>query len=261
LFLAVGMLLSFLHIRGLALWAIFLMIPLGVAVAPWLHKATVILQTERRGAFVTALIIVCCLWNVGVLFNREGARWGMGYRLEPADEQLLKTIKANMPNGGRVFNWHPLGAYLRWHLGPSYLVAMDGHFAEAKSAAWKAYFDIEDHKDRGMSLIDKWNIQAVYHPVVVPIRGDVHWLPHELANNRNWRLVAMDRQGVAFVRTDKAPDKRTRNLLIIEYWRRVIAEATFVALGSAMQANRQRAGKVLEYASERIRETEALLSQ
>jgi hypothetical protein len=261
LFMAVGMLLALLHIRALALWAIFLMIPLGVAVAPWLHKATAVLETRGRGALVSALIVVCCFWNAGVLFNREGARWGIGYLPDPADEQLLAAIRANMPAGGRIFNWHPLGAYLRWHLGPSYLVAMDGHFAEAKSAAWKAYFDIEDYKDKGLSLIDKWNIRAVYHPVVVPTYGEIHWLPYELVNHRNWRLVAMDRQGVAFVRTEKEIDERTRNILMVEYWRRIVAEATFIALASGTQANKQRARRVLEYAGEQIRATQALLSK
>jgi hypothetical protein len=259
LFLAAGMLLSFLHIRALALWAIFLMIPLGVAVAPWLHKATVALESKGRGALVNALIVMCCLWNVGVLFNREGARWGIGYSPDPADEQLLKTIRANLPDGGRIFNWHPLGAYLRWHLGENYLVAMDGHFAETKSAAWKAYFDIEDHKDKGLFLMDRWNIRAVYHPVVVPTYGEIHWLPYELVKDRHWRLVAMDRRGVAFVRTEKEMDERTRNMLLVEYWRRVHAEASFVALVSAEPANKQRADRTIEIARSKVGEVQALL--
>jgi hypothetical protein len=259
LFLAVGMLLSFLHIRALALWAIFLMIPLGVAVAPWLNKATVALESKGRGALVSALVIMCCFWNVGVLYNREAARWGIGYSPDPADEELLTTIRANLPDGGRIFNWHPLGAYLRWHLGPKFFVAMDGHLVDEESPAWKAYYDIEDYKDRGLSLIDKWNVQTVYHPVVVPAYGDIHWLPGELANNRNWRLVAMDRRGAAFVRTEKKIDDRTQNILLLEYWRKVAAEATFVALVSGEPANRQRASRTIELAKRKITEVQALL--
>lgn len=261
LFLAVGMLLSFLHIRALAVWAIFLMIPLGVAVTPWLHQATVALESKGRSALVSALIVMCCIWNVGVLYNREAGRWGIGYSPDPAEEQLLKALRANLPDGGRIFNWHPLGAYLRWQLGPRFLVAIDGHLAEENSPAWKAYYDIEDHKDRGLALIDKWNVRAVYHPVVVPTYGEIHWLPYALAHNRNWRLVGMDRYGVAFVRTDKEIDERTRNILVVEYWRRVVGEATSIALGSETQANKERARRTLEYAGERIREIQAVLSQ
>ena len=258
LFLAVAMLMSLLHIRALALWAIFLIVPLGVAVSPWLHKATIALEAKGRSALVSALIVMCCLWNVGVLFNREGARWGIGYSPDAADEQLLKAIRANLPDGGRIFNWHPLGAYLRWHLGRDYLVAMDGHFAETKSAAWKAYFDIEDHKDKGLFLIDKWDIRAVYHPVVVPTYGEIHWLPHELINDRNWQLVGMDRRGVAFVRTDEPIDQRTQAQLMAAYWRRVLAEATLVALVSAEPSNIPRARRTIEYAQRKLAEVQAL---
>jgi hypothetical protein len=259
LFLAAGMLLSILHIRGLAVWAIFLMIPLGVAVAPWLHKAALVLESKGRGALISALVVMCCFWNVGVLYNREAARWGIGFSLEPADEQLLGTIRENLPDGGRIFNWHPLGAYLRWHLGPKFLVAMDGHLVDAESPAWKAYYDIEDYKDIGLSLIDKWNVQAVYHPVVVPAYGDIHWLPGELANNKNWRLVAMDRRGVAFVRAEKKIEDRTQNILLLEYWRRVAADATFVMLVSGESANRQRAKRTVELAKKKITEIQSLL--
>jgi hypothetical protein len=260
LFLAVGILLSTLHVRALAIWAIFLMVPLGVAIAPMLQKATVDLESKGRGALVTALVVMCCFWNIGTLFNSEAARWGVGYWPDPADEQLLKTIRANMPNGGRIFNWFPLGAYLRWNLGPDFLVAIDGHWTNAKSAAWNAYYDIEDFKDRGLSLIDKWNIRAVYHPVVVPVYGGIHWLPYELANNENWRLVAIDRYGVLFVRAGKGEvDEQTRNVLKIEYWRRVIIEATSIAFGSGKQGNKEYARRVVEYAQERIGETQALL--
>jgi hypothetical protein len=136
---------------------------------------------------------------------------------------------------------------------------MDGHFAETKSAAWKAYFDIEDHKDKGLFLMDRWNIRAVYHPVVVPTYGEIHWLPYELVKDRHWRLVAMDRRGVAFVRTEKEMDERTRNMLLVEYWRRVHAEASFVALVSAEPANKQRADRTIEIARSKVGEVQALL--
>lgn len=259
LFLAVGMLLSMLHVRALAVWAIFLMVPLGVAIAPLLQKATVDLESRGRGALVSALVVMCCFWNIGTLFNREAARWGIGYRPDPTDEQLLKTIRADMPNGGRIFNWYPLGAYLRWHLGHNFLVAIDGHLVDEKSAAWKSYYDIEDFKDKGLSLLDKWDIRAVYHPVVLPVYGSIHWLPHELANSENWRLVAMDRYGVLFVRAGQGEiAQQTRNVLKIEYWRRVIVEATLVAFGSGKQGNKEHARRVVEYAQEKIGEIEAV---
>jgi len=260
LFLVVGMFLSLLHIRALALWAVFLMVPLAVAVAPWLQKAVIVLKAKGRAFWVDALIVMCCVWNVGVVFNREAARWGVGVWPQAAEEQLLSALRTYLPEGGRVFNWHPLGAYLRWHLGSQYFVAMDGHFTDAHSGALKAYFDIEDDRKNGPRLLDKWNIAAVYHPAVVPTHGAVHWLPYELIKDRRWRLVAIDRQGLAFVKSDKDIDERTRTILLIEYWRRVVAEATVIALAGT-PPNRERASKTASYAGEQIRELQALLSR
>jgi hypothetical protein len=261
LFLVVGMFLSFLHIRALALWAVFLMVPLGVAVVPWLKRAFIVLESKRRGAWADALIVMCCVWAVGVVFNREAARWGMGYRPQPAEERLLNALRTHLPQGGKIFNWHPLGAYVRWHLGLQYFVAMDGHFTDVQSRAWKAYFDIEDDKENGPHLLSQWKIDAVYHPAVVPTYGAVHWLPHELMNDRQWRLVAMDRYGIAFVKTDHDIDDRTHTALRIEYWRRVVAEATIIALGSGTPDNRQRAATTLQYAGQQIRELQAVLGR
>jgi hypothetical protein len=261
LFLIVGLFLSLLHIRALALWAVFLMVPLGVAVAPWLQKAVIVLKAKGRAFWVDALIAMCCVWTIGIVFNREATRWGLGVGPQAAEEQLLNALRTHLPEGGRVFNWHPLGAYLRWHLGPHYFVAMDGHFTDAHSGAWKAYFDIEDDKENGPRLLTEWKIDAVYHPAVVPSYGDVHWLPYELMKDRQWRLVAIDRHGLAFVRSGKHIDERTHTALQIEYWRRVVAEATGIALGSGIHANRQRATTTLQYAGEQIRDLQALLSR
>lgn len=262
LLLTAGMLLSLFHIRALAVWAIFLMIPLGIAISPLMQKAAAALDSSRRGALLGSLIAVCCFWNIGTVFNKVGLRWGAGYRPSPMEQQLLQTLKARVPGGGNIFNWHPLGAYLRWNLGSGYFVAMDGHLANDASAAWKAYFDIEDREDPGLSLIDQWKIQAVYHPVVVPGYGDIHWLGRALAYNANWRLADMDQTGVLFVRTGEGDvDGRTRELLKLEYWRRVIAEAKFVEMVSGQPDRRDRARKSADYAQEKIGEIQALLKQ
>jgi len=261
LFLAVGMLLSFVHVRALALWAVFLMIPLGVALAPLLHRAIVVLNEKGRGALVSTLIIMCCLWNIGTLFNKEGGRWGIGYRPDQADEHMLEAIRTNMPDGGRIFNWHPVGAYLRWHLGPKFLVAMDGHLVDAKSPAWKAYYDIRDSPESGLALIDKWGIQAVYNPALTIPAGNIHWLAHELVGSENWLLVSRDRYGLLFVRTKKGRvDERTRNVLKIAYWRKVLVEATFNLINSSNPRDTDRARKVVEHAKWKIDEIQAQLN-
>jgi hypothetical protein len=258
LFLSVGLLLSLLHIRALAIWAIFLMVPLGVAIAPLLQKAAVALESRRRGALLIALVVMCCFWNAGTLFNKESKRWGIGYSPRPADEKLLNEIRANMPDGGRIFNWFPLGGYLRWHLGSNFLVAIDGHLTNPKSAAWNAYYDIEDVRDQGLSRIDKWNIRAVYHPVLTPPHGYVHWLPHDLVYSENWRLVAGDQIGLLFVRAGKGEvDEQTRNASKIAYWRRVVFDVTFNASVFGSQDDKEEKRKVIEFAQQRIMEAQA----
>jgi hypothetical protein len=252
-FLAVGMLLSIVHVRALALWAVFLMIPLAVVIAPLLHKATVVLETRGRGALVSALIVMCCFWNIGTLFNKEAGRWGIGYWPDQANEHLLKAIRENMPNGGRIFNWHPVGASLRWHLGPKFFVAMDGHLVDGTSAAWKAYYDIQDFRDKGLALIDKWNIQAVYYPVLTVPQGNIHWLAHDLANSQKWRLVTGDRYGLLFVRAKTGEvNEEARNVLKVAYWRKVLVEATFNAFNAAEPRDAERARTIVEYAKRKI---------
>jgi hypothetical protein len=258
--LSAGMLLSIFHIRALAVWAIFLVIPLGVAIAPLLQRAAVALESKGRGALVGGLIAVCCFWNIGTVFNKVGMRWGAGHWPSAMEEQLLSAIRLGMPNGGNIFNWHPLGAYLRWNLGSGFYVSMDGHLASDASAAWNAYFGIEDRKDDGLSLLDQWKIQAVYHPVVVPGYGDIHWLARDLAESRGWRLAAMGPSGVLFVRAGDADlDQHTRDLLKLEYWRRVVSEAKFVELVSGQNDSRERARKSADYAQGKIAEIQALL--
>jgi hypothetical protein len=259
LFLSVGLSLSLLHIRALAIWATFLMVPLAVAIAPLLQKASVALQSRRREALLIVLVVMCVFWNAGTLFNKESKRWGIGYSPRPVDKKLLEEIMENMPRGGRIFNWFPFGGYLRWHLGSDFFVAIDGHLTNVKSAAWKAYYDIEDIRDQGLSLLDKWNIQAVYHPVLTPPHGYVHWLPHDLVYSETWRLAARDQIGLLFIRAGKGTvDEQARNSFKITYWRKVIFDVTFnaSAFGSQDKIDKR---KVVEFAQQRIMETEALV--
>lgn len=259
-FLSVGLSLSLFHIRALAIWAIFLMVPLGVAMSPLLQKVTVVLESRRRGVLLIALVVTCCFWNAGSLFNKESKRWGLGYSARPADKKLLSEIRANMPNGGRIFNWFPLGGYLRWHLGSKFFVAMDGHLTNAKSAAWKAYYDIEDVRAQGLALIDKWNIGVVYHPVLTTPYGHVHWLPNDLVHSGNWRLVAGDQIGLLFVRAGKGEvDEQTRNSFKIAYWRRVIFDVTFNASSFGRKYTEEEKRKIVGFAQQRIMETQALI--
>lgn len=258
--LAVGLSLSLLYIRALAIWGVFLMVPLAVAIAPFLQKATAVLESRGKGALIGGFIVMCCVWNIGAVYNRAGARWGIGHRSSPESERVLNAIRANMPHGGNIFNWHPLGARLRWNLGPGFFVAMDGHLADARSPAWKAYFDIEDSGDTGPPLIDKWNVQAVYHPVVSPAFGQIHWLPYYLLNDQNWSLVAMDESGVLLVRISAGSvDEHTRNLQKLDYWRRVIIEAKIVEFTSGQEGSKDRARRIVDYAQERIGELQNLL--
>lgn len=256
--LAVGLSLSLLYIRAFAIWGVFLMVPLAVAIAPFLQKATAALESKGKGALIGGFIVMCCVWNIGAAFNEERTRWGIGYRTSPASERVLNAIRANMPNGGNIFNWHPLGAYLRWNLGPGFLVAMDGHFV-TRSSALKAYFDIEDSGDTGSQLIEKWNVQAVYHPVVTPTVAQIHWLPYYLLNDQNWSLAAMDRSGVLFVKISAGSvDQHTRNLQKLDYWRRVVIEAKIVEFASGPEDSKDRARRIVDYAQERIGELKNL---
>ena len=164
-----------------------------------------------------------------------------------------------MPNGGNIFNWHPLGAHLRWNLGPGFLVAMDGHLVDARSSAWNAYYDIEDSGDTGPQLIEKWNVQAAYHPVVTPAFGQIHWLPYYLVNDQNWSLVAMDQDGVLLTRISAGSvDEHTRNLQKMDYWRRVVIEAKVVEFTSGQEDSKDRARRIVDYAQERIVELQNL---
>ncbi|MGQ0523045.1 MAG: hypothetical protein ACT4P8_05220 [Betaproteobacteria bacterium] len=260
LFLTIGILLSLLHVRAMALWAVFLMIPLGAVIIPMLQKAVSTLEAKGRGALINGFVAMCCFWVGGVVYNKEGGRWGVGYWPTAADEQVLQALRENMPDGGRIFNWHPTGAYLRWHLGPKYFVAIDGHLVDANSGAWKAYYEIQDFPDKGLTLIDKWNIQAVYQPVLTVPRGHIRWLPYELANRDDWRLVAGDPNGLVFVRAKIGEvDERTRNLLKISYWRKVLVDAINVAMGSTAGGDIEQARKVVEYADRKATEIQALL--
>ncbi len=256
--LAVGLSLSLLHIRALAIWGVFLMVPLAVAIAPFVQKATAVLESKGKGALIGGFIVMCCVWNIGAVYNRAGARWGIGYRTSPASEQVLNAIRAHMPNGGNIFNWHPLGARLRWSLGPGFRVAMDGHLADTRSSAWNAYYDIEDSGDTGPRLIEKWNVQAVYHPVVTPAFAQIHWLPYYLLNDQNWSLVAMDQNGVLLMRIPAGSvDEHTRNLQKMDYWRRVIIEAKIIEFTSGQEDSRDRARRVVDYAQARIGELQS----
>jgi hypothetical protein len=128
---------------------------------------------------------------------------------------------------------------------------MDGHLVDGGSPAWKAYYDIEDFKEKGLALIDQWGIQAVYHPVLTVPDGNIHWLAHKLAYDTKWRLAGADQYGLLFLRTKGDNiDERTQNLLRIAYWRRVLVESTFNAITAGR--NSQRARNIAEYAQRKI---------
>ena len=258
IFLSTGMLLSLLHIRALAIWAIFLIVPLGVAMSCLLQKLTKDSEARSVNALLGALGIACCLWTAGTLFIKEYPRWGFGYVPRPADEKLLGEIRANMPQGGNVFNWFPLGGYLRWHLGPGFFVAMDGHLTNTTSAAWKAYRDIEDVRDQRLSELEKWNINAVYHPVLTPPLGRLHWLPHDLVHSGKWRLVAGDQIGLLYVRADQSSSHEAAgNNWKAAYWRRVIHDVTYNASTFGSRDTIEEKAKIIKYAQQRIAEIEA----
>jgi len=262
LFLSIGLLLSLLHVRALAIWAIFLAVPLGVAVSSGLHTALSLIESKRRALLLGVLAFGCCLWTVGTLLNKESARWGVGYSPRAEDQNLLNEIRVNMPHGGRIFNWFPLGAYLRWHLGPDFFVAIDGHLTNRRSAAWQAYYAIEDVRDQSLSLIERWNIQAVYHPVITPPHGRVHWLAHDLTHNDDWRLVAGDQIGLLFVRTSaEQAEERTRDSLRIAYWRRLIYDITVNGTAFGIRGTQEYHANTLEHARLQISRIHTRLKQ
>jgi len=253
--LAAGCALSLLHVRALPIWAVFLMVPLAVAIAPFLQKATAVLESKGKRAWIGGFIVMCCVWNIGAVYNRPGLAWGIGYRPSRASEQVLNAIRANMPHGGNIFNSHPLGARLRWNLGPGFFVAMDGHLVDAESPAWKAYYGIEDSGDTGPPLIEKWNIRAVYHSLLTPAFGQIHWLPYYLLNDPNWSLVAMDQDGVLLTRISAGSvDEHTRNLQKMVYWRRMVIDAKAIEYTSGLKDIEDRARRVVDYAQERMAE-------
>jgi hypothetical protein len=257
--LGVGFSLSLLYIRALAIWAVFLMVPLAMAVAPFLQKATAVLESNGKRALIGGFMVMCCVWNIGAVYNRPGLEWGVGYKPSPASEQILNAIRKSMPHGGNIFNSHPLGARLRWNLGPGFLVAMDGHLVDAGSPAWDAYYGIEDSGDTGPPLIEKWNVQAVYHPLLTPAFGQIHWLPYYLLNDPNWSLVAMDPSGVLLTRISAGSvDEHARNLQRMAYWRRVIIEAKSIEFTSGVKGIEDRARKVVDYAQARMSELQNL---
>ncbi|MDO8700664.1 MAG: hypothetical protein Q7J56_03330, partial [Deltaproteobacteria bacterium] len=117
----------------------------------------------------------------------------------------------------------------------------------------------EDSGDTGPPLIGKWNVQAVYHPVVTPVFGQIHWLPYYLLNDQNWSLVAMDQSGILLARISAGSvDEHTRNLQKMDYWRRVIIEAKIVEFASGQEDSKDRARRIVDYAQAKIGELQNL---
>jgi len=233
LLMLLGLSLSLLHVRGLAVWAIFLMIPLAICLAKIFAEYESRIGPGRRRSLANCILLACCFWSAGVVFNTQRAFWGAGYAHSPATESVLKTIKQDMPRGGNIFNWHADGAFLRWHLGDKYLVAMDGHLLDEKSPMSAAYHAIEDFNERTPALIEQWAIGAVYHHAVNPITGEIYSLPYYLLNNRDWRVGGVSEGNVLFTKKADPGDERNRNLLNAEYWRTVAANARNIELRSS----------------------------
>jgi hypothetical protein len=260
LLMLLGLSLSLLHVRGLAVWAIFLMIPLSICLAKIFARYEPRIDPGKRRSLAIYILAACCFWNAGVVFNKQRAFWGAGYAHSPATESVLRTIKQDMPLGGNIFNWHADGAFLRWHLGDKYLVAMDGHLLDDKSPMSAAYDAIEDFNERTPALIEQWVIGAVYHPVVNPITGEIYSLPYYLLNNRDWRIGGVSEGNVLFAKKTDPGDERNRNLLNAEYWRTVAASARYIELLSSQPEYKMKARASFEFAALNLKTIQKILN-
>lgn len=248
LLMLLGLLLSLLHVRGLAVWAILLLVPLAVCVARTFAKYESRIESSRRAALASLVIAACCFWSAGVVFNKQRTVWGVGYSHSSGTDEVLRKIRQEVPGGGNIFNWHASGAFLRWQLGDRYYVAMDGHLLDDKSSMSVAYYAIADFSEKTPALLERWAIRAVYHPTVNPLTGEIYALPHYLLNSVDWQVSAVSRDGVLFIKKTGIIDERNRQALTMEYWRSVAANARYVELVATQVEYRNQARISFEFA-------------
>jgi hypothetical protein len=205
---------AWIYARNIGLFAMMIAVPLSRA----LHHAV-----HRHGQFFTTFRL---RWIAGILgiYALAGLiaaeRWGYGVAAETVFSRAAVMIR-QMSTGGNVMNFFHHGGYLAWELGPSYKVAVDGHFVRSSFAS--EYHDRVMRADNDWkSLLSRYDVKFILTPATLPYSGEFVPLAQELARQDKWVLVNTEPAGLMFARSDIA--QSWRPIEKREIWMQAIRE-------------------------------------
>lgn len=245
--LIVGAGLSCLHVRALGIWALFLVIPLADSFRSFLGPRLAAQQKlwlVRHAPFLLTLAAIG--WLISTVPNKLKGDWGIGLISPLNDLNAVNIIKQRYPEGGNVFTMLQHGALLRWQLGPSYQVAMDGHFVTS-SRAGPRYELVQRATPDLEKILDEDKVVAVFHELLISTNGRQWILPLALLDSPNWRLAGIDPMGATFVRRREGePASGVAEHRM--YWRKVEIEAVIASEVVESPEEKQMARAILELA-------------
>lgn len=253
--LVAGAGLGCLHIRALGIWALFLVIPFASSLCSFLGPrlaAQKELWLVRHGPLLLALAGTS--WLISIVPNHIKGDWGVGLVGHFNNLNAVAIIKQRYPEGGNVFTMLQHGALLRWQLGPSYQVAMDGHFVTS-SKARPRYKLVQVVSPDWEKILDEDKVIAVFHELLGPIDGKPWALPFALLDSPNWRLAGIDYLGVTFVRRregEPASGVAEQRMLL----QKIEIEAVIASEVVGSPEEKQRARAILEIARSELSKLE-----
>jgi len=202
--------LTFLYVRNIGLFALFLLGPLvrsGLRVPP--EKLSPHLQHVGAGAVLAALFILP-LWQ---------GKLGTGIKPGVFPEMSAAYLKQHL-QGGNVLNFYDYGGFLAWALGPRFMVFVDGHDTGTNRAV--QLHDAIFRADPGWeNIVANYRIDAIFTPTIMQFSDRVIPLVEQLYASDEWRLVLREQSGLLFLRADLVTGNALDKKLV---WEQMIDE-------------------------------------
>lgn len=203
--------LTFLYVRNIGLFALFLLGPMvrcGLRVLP--ENFSPRLQHLGAGVVLAAFFMLP-LWQGNL---------GTGIKPGVFPEKSAAYLRQHL-HGGNVLNFYDYGGFLAWALGPRFKVFVDGHDTATNRAV--QLHDAIFRADPGWeNIVANYRIDAIFTPTMMQFSDRVIPLVEQLYASNEWRLVLREQSGLLFLRADLVSgaeiDKR-------QVWEQVIEEA------------------------------------
>jgi tetratricopeptide (TPR) repeat protein len=231
LLFAVFSVLAFRYARNIALFALFMYVPMARGFADAADRLAALVGNQNPAMQVAWIRLAGWAGSAAVfllVFLKPVIvqPWGAGPQPFVFPETAARAMLDIHPPG-RLYNHYDIGGYLGWALRDEYQVFVDGRNFEANRAL-SAYRAISTGRQGWQRALDQYGVSAIITQATYAATAALIPLVGHLANDPDWQLAARGERGMLFLRRGSVPDLPAHYRLDKrEVWAQVRMEAEF----------------------------------